>query len=488
MSLYRFFILAAWLLFLYGCANITPPSGGDKDVSPPVLLSVFPADSQLHVRPSRIVLTFDEYLTVANASKEVQISPLLPVPLTVEGRYKKVTVSIPDTLLLDNTTYHISFGQAIKDLHENNPFSGYHYRFSTGAYFDTLMLSGSVIDAATGRSDSSSVILLYPASASDSVIVREKPLYITRPDASGKFVFEGLPLGPFRIYALKDANDNLVYDGSEEMVAFSDSLVYPADSLYEAVKLALFRETDTFSGKQNNTVSPETPAGSRILGERARGKEEPQSLGYTVMQVDTSDIRKRTVSITEPITIQFTKEVVKIDDTRIRLSVDSNDAERDVPLKTLLDTSGKVLKIAVDWMENAVYTLRLLKGFAADSAQAETMPSKYIFRTKWEDDYARLHVNLPSQFLGEDFLFLLMKEKDSIYQQPVRDTALHFSRLEPGKYFFRIIHDANKNGRWDTGDLLGKKQPEKVFPYRAEILLKPGWENTIDYKADPEKD
>ena len=111
-------------------------------MTPPRLLSVSPADSLLNTKVTEIELKFDEFIVVTNPSSEVTISPILPFPLTIEGIRRTVTVSIPDTLLLDNTTYRISFGKAIQDLNENNPFTGYSYIFSTGAYFDTLSLSG----------------------------------------------------------------------------------------------------------------------------------------------------------------------------------------------------------------------------------------------------------------------------------------------------------------------------------------------------------
>jgi hypothetical protein len=45
-----------------------------------------------------------------------------------------------------------------------------------------------------------------------------------------------------------------------------------------------------------------------------------------------------------------------------------------------------------------------------------------------------------------------------------------------------IIVDANGNGKWDSGDLLARRQPEMVIPHKGSILLKAGWENTIDFE------
>src|SRR5690606_8835431 len=106
-----------------------------------------------HTKPGKLELRFDEYIVLSDAAKEIQTSPILPVPPVVIVANKKVTVMLPDTLLLDSTTYRISFGKAIQDLHENNPFTGYHYLFSTGTYFDSLWVEGTILHALTGMPD-----------------------------------------------------------------------------------------------------------------------------------------------------------------------------------------------------------------------------------------------------------------------------------------------------------------------------------------------
>jgi uncharacterized protein (DUF2141 family) len=75
-----------------------------------------------------------------------------------------------------------------------------------------------------------------------------------------------------------------------------------------------------------------------------------------------------------------------------------------------------------------------------------------------------------------------MADNDSIYQKPVTDTMVFLKRLKPAKYTFRIIADQNRNGKWDGGDLLGKKQPEDVFPYQEPVNIRQGWENTVDFE------
>ena len=72
--------------------------------------------------------------------------------------------------------------------------------------------------------------------------------------------------------------------------------------------------------------------------------------------------------------------------------------------------------------------------------------------------------------------------KDMVWQQPVRDTAVSLTRLQPGSFTLRVIEDRNRNGVWDPGVLGLRQQPERVFPYDRDVMLKAGWENLVDFE------
>jgi hypothetical protein len=142
----------------------------------------------------------------------------------------------------------------------------------------------------------------------------------------------------------------------------------------------------------------------------------------------------------------------------------------------------ELLLLNSNWKEDMVYTLRLLKAFAKDSAGNELMPSKYIFRTKNEDDYGKLSVNIPVKYKSPEYLFMVNGDADTIYNQQITDTVVRLIRIKPGNYRLRIIVDKNRNGKWDAGDLFEKRQPENVIPYTDVLQVKAGWDNTIDFE------
>ena len=62
-----------------------------------------------------------------------------------------------------------------------------------------------------------------------------------------------------------------------------------------------------------------------------------------------------------------------------------------------------------------------------------------------------------------------------------------FRYVNPGDVKLRVIDDVNGNGQWDTGDLILRKQPERVEIYIPEsgnemIAMKANWdiEITVD--------
>lgn len=474
------------LLVIAGCANIVSPSGGPRDVSGPSLVEVSPADSLTNTRVGVLKLRFDEYISLSDLS-QIQISPLLRLPLSISSKYKTVTVKIADSLFQHNTTYTISFGNAIKDLHENNPFGNYTYLFSTGAYFDSLEVNGQVINAATGLPDTSAKILLYEATVSDSAVVREKPMYVSSVNSMGGFSVKGLPARPFRLYALRDANDNLTYDGDEEWIAFLAELVMPGDSMRYELRL--------FPGDVNAEDSAKTKANpgmvggkrqSRSTAEAAQSARSIRQSGPLSVSVDTTaGGQNRSQELSKPLELNFLHPPSRFDSTRVFLSMEQNGIPTEVAYTAHRDTvdSSKVL-VRTAWKEDQRYELRLQKGFAKDSSGNDYLPGIYAFRTKREADYAKLQVHLPSVWYGSGFLLQVSNGVDTLYQLPITDTNFVLERLPPASYTLRVIHDRNGNGRWDTGEVLRKEQPEEVIPYPGTIMLKAGWENRIDFLSE----
>ena len=81
----------------------------------------------------------------------------------------------------------------------------------------------------------------------------------------------------------------------------------------------------------------------------------------------------------------------------------------------------------------------------------------------------------------ESIVVELLKNEKVISRKNTSDTIVSFSLLHPDNYQIRILHDANKNGKWNTGSFWKEKhQPERVELYNSPITIKANWENKID--------
>ena len=143
-------LLGFILLNTFQCAKRASPTGGSKDSIPPILINASPKMNTTFFDKEEIKLTFDEYITLKNVSKQLIISPPLNsdqykvYPTT--GASKKVTIKLLDTLL-ENTTYTFNFGEGIVDFNESNPSPYLSYTLSTGATIDSLYIRGRITDA-----------------------------------------------------------------------------------------------------------------------------------------------------------------------------------------------------------------------------------------------------------------------------------------------------------------------------------------------------
>ena len=243
------------MMFPSGCANTTtPPSGGPKDTIPPVLLKTSPLPGTVNVptHKTQIKFTFDEYVVVKDPSN-IFLSP----PLEKKPKYKmqgKTLVVTFESDLDSNTTYTLDITGAVADNNEGNFFEGFTLAFSTGSQLDSMGVTGLVQDCNSLKPIKGATVLLYKDHA-DSAVFLHRPSAAAKTDEWGFFSLRNIQDTLYRVYAIKDANGNNIYEPDQESIAFLDEPFRPKtvfnDSLYEFKKfnmkdtaLCLARKTD----------------------------------------------------------------------------------------------------------------------------------------------------------------------------------------------------------------------------------------------------
>ena len=220
------YVVLLIVVLMASCAKMGRPDGGWYDEEPPYVIGSFPADKGVNVKDKKINIFFNEYIKLENASEKVVVSPPQKEMPDIKGGGKKITVALFDSLK-ENTTYTIDFSDAIVDNNEGNPMGNYTYSFSTGAEIDTFEVAGHVLNAADLEPIQGIYVGLYNDLA-DSAFTTKPLLRVSRTDSRGHFVIKGVAPGKYRVYALRDADDNYMFSQKSEEMAFDRTVISPS--------------------------------------------------------------------------------------------------------------------------------------------------------------------------------------------------------------------------------------------------------------------
>jgi uncharacterized protein (DUF2141 family) len=532
-TLSNFILLAFIALVLANCANRGTPDGGPKDVTAPIIIDEFPKNFSTNFKGKVIKIYFDEFVKVKDLQKQLIISPPMTIqpeitPLGSASKY--ITIKIYDTLQ-PNTTYAFNFGNSIVDNNEGNPYPYYRYVFSTGNYIDSLSVKGVVVDALKRQPETFVNVALYEIDSTftDSIIYKKVPKYITNTlDSVTTFSIENIKAGKYMLMALKDGNGDNKFQQKTDQIAFYKSFItVPTDSSYT---LKLFNEDLNF-----NATRPKLVAGEKIAfgyeGDyremRIELKSEiPEDFNYRVtkdektdtlyywykpkLEVDSlifnvsgtnfnkdftvkiKDQKKDTltikgvppVSIEEPFLIRGSTPFTNFDTSKVTLT--DKDTLK-VDFTTYFDSINNTYALNFKKTEANAYKVQILpEAFTDFFEKKNTDTITFRTNTKKESDfgYVRFRLNDATYPL----IFQLTTEKGDVkYEKYVtKPEPLDFLNLNSGKYFVRVIHDANGNGKYDTGNYLKKIQPERVshFEMTEEIRADWGLEQTLNFTTD----
>ncbi|MBT8184078.1 MAG: Ig-like domain-containing protein [Eudoraea sp.] len=530
-------LFMTFLIFaLLQCAKRGNPSGGPKDITPPVLIKTEPDNLTTNFKAQKIRLYFDEYVRLEDIQNQLIVSPPLKYNPEISpqgGASKYVEIELKDTLL-ENTTYTINFGQSIVDNNEGNPNRFLSYVFSTGEYIDSLKVSGVVKDAFNKEADEFISIMLYAIDTAytDSTIYKNPPNYITNTlDSTVIFELKNLKEGQYRMVALKDEAKNNIFDQQTDKIGFvNDTISLPTDSIF---LLNLFKEIPDYSlpppnfaasnkiifgynGKDEllniKSLSP-IPDSVSVLIAREPEKDslnfwftpyEMDSLIFTVenekrAQIDTFTVKARklaadsllldpshrgNINFEDNFSISANIPIVALDTTRFSML---NKDSLAVDFKVSLDSLKNRLNILFEKEANENYTLELLPEAITDFFETSNDTINYRLSTGSYADYGNLSMNITGA-IGFPMIIQLITERGDLKRE-IYATEPHlfeFNTLEPGNYLVRVIFDRNENGQWDTGNFLKKIQPEKVSYYPVPIEIRANWEKIETFTVLPD--
>jgi hypothetical protein len=515
LNLMRTIFLSLCIILLWSCAQVRTPTGGDKDIVPPQIISASPSNLTTDFSGTKIVLTFDEYVVLEQAKTQILISPPLAKDPEVKLKSSRIlTIDLGENILTPNTTYTINLGAAIKDINEGNVLADNVFLFSTGSYIDSLSIHGKTVSARFQEAIADVSMLAFQI-GTDSIALGRRPRYVTRCDAQGNFHFGHMAEGEYELIGLLDVDKDLRVDKNEAfgflLVPVSASMVPDSNLIISISSLA--PEGHTFKraewatdGRSVLLTSKGNVDSLQILwpSDIAPVYKEtwlrmdsvrywfasPLNTGDLTL-ISSSDAKVDTVKlgrVTENVkpwvagkpTLNYAKDSLKVRFDRPISSVDTSlmtllqDSIR-IPYQ-LLETDPMQMVMTADWQYGANYTLTFLKGAVTDIYGSTSDSLAWPIKVPTEASLGRL--NLQFNLDPESYLiYLVNKDKKTLYQ--TKSSGSFTWKLPPmpaTEFWIWVVKDLDASGDWTAASYLQKRLPEPIY-YRTEsIKLRANWE------------
>ncbi len=225
---------------LSGCANQLPPGGGPQDKTPPEIIYVYPSNGTVNFHDDYLELEFSEYVTKSTVQDAIFISPAIEGNLEYDWSGTSVKILLPGKLK-DDVTYIVTVGTNVEDVNNKNKIAQpYSFAFSTGAKIDRGIIQGKIY------ADKPQGIMMFAYPVADTVInpTIHKPKYISQAGINGEFQLLGLAFGSYRVFAIQDSYNDLVYNIGDDSYGcpYADISISEADSVFHGLNFFMTKE------------------------------------------------------------------------------------------------------------------------------------------------------------------------------------------------------------------------------------------------------
>ncbi len=528
ISVFHLLQIAVFTIFItvYGCASIQKPQGGPRDKTPPKLLKATPADKTIKFDAKEIRLDFDEYFKLNNQYQEISVSPAQEKPPEYHIKQRSLVIDLKDSLH-KNTTYVINFGKAIGDVNENNILKNFTYVFTTGNEIDSLTIAGKVINSETQEPEKEATVFIFTSKQDSALFGKKKPAYYSTTDTAGNFKISNLHANTYRIYALKEASPNKIYDNDQELIA-----LLPRDIRLKkdtsGIQLVLFKQIPPKFRVIDRKINPDGTlfyTFNKGVANPSLRILQPAALNNSKLvefskNADTAKLYLRNVDF-DSIKVAVLSADKALDTITLRrgrketykrnLGISNNSSGNALKPKTDLqlsasfpiestneaqivlnedsvpkygfslekDTSSlRRYTLKYPWKPGKHYDVLLNEGTFIDIFGNKNKKSTFSFQLDKEENYSTMIFNVTLPDTSKAYIFeLLNSDKKVIKSISInRNQKLNFISYSIGKYRARVIYDLNRNGKWDTGNVKNRTLPEPIWYYNKEFSLRVNWE------------
>lgn len=221
--------------------------------------------------------------------------------------------------------------------------------------------------------------------------------------------------------------------------------------------------------KRSDTIEKQSGSGKNLAKEKKAFKLELEKPQTNSTHNQAKDFF---ITFNHPIKdYDFSKFLLKEENDTVKFNLDSK------------DPALRKFTINYHWKDEKKYELVIPKGTVTDIFDLKNDTIKISFSTQQKDYFGAVILSLKCQSGNYILQFTDEKNNPVLEKSFSGNEKLSFEGLEPKSYGLRIINDENNNGKWDTGNYLEKKQPEKIILYQQKINVRSNWDVEVDWEV-----
>ena len=291
-----------------------------------------------------------------------------------------------------------------------------------------------------------------------------------------------------------EGNDSICYWVKDSLVYQMDTLAIQVDYLYTDTLDQLVPKTDTLylANKLTREQRDKLKKQEEEKKEKERKKREkkgeapkPEPTLFLKMNVDAPSA----FDINRNVVLSFDEPLARIDTSSIHVSVKEDTLWVEKPFILVADSViPRRYEILADWQPDREYQLKIDSTAITGLYGLHTDKVDQSFKVKKLDEYGTLFFNIRG--VNQPAIVELLDAAGKVIRQQrvTPDGTADFYYLAPNtKYYVRMFMDRNGNGRWDTGNVEKRMQPEEVYylPKSWEMKANFDFEETWDIHSTP---
>ena len=147
--------------------------------------------------------------------------------------------------------------------------------------------------------------------------------------------------------------------------------------------------------------------------------------------------------------------------------------------------------LRADWQPKAKYELMMPAGMFENVARETNDTIKCTYTASDPTKYAIVKIKVRGTHPKARYILQITNAQGKVQKELKNVTPgdYVFEYITAGDIMLRVVEDMNANGKWDTGDMVLMRQPERTEIYKNEegveiITTKENWEFDIDVDMD----